>query len=111
MVFSRCDRIRRPSNRVSGRRVVRYKNQEDLLARSNAEFISQTPEEKSDTHSNCFAKIKESFADSIPDAEEQIKAQENVSYFNAGRITVGNRDSVCQSRGITRSWSSEKRLA
>ena len=95
------------------RRVVRYKNQEDLRARSNAEFISQTPEEKSDAHSNanCFAKIKESFADSIPDAEEQVKTQENVSYSNTGGIAVGNRDSVRESGGITRSWSRKKRLA
>ena len=70
-------------------------------------------DEESDAHSNanCFAKIKESFADSIPDAEEQIKAQENVSYSNTGRIAVGNRDSVCESGGITRSWSRKKRLA
>ena len=111
MDFSCCDRIRRTSSRVSSRRVVRYKNQEDLRARSNAEFISQTPEEKSDTHSNCFAKIKESFADSIPDAEEQIKAEKSVSYSNTGGIAVGNRDSVRESGGITRSWSRKKRLA
>jgi hypothetical protein len=111
LVFSRCDRIRRTSSRVSSRRVVRFKNQEDLRARSNAEFISQTPEEKSDTHSNCFAKIKEGFANSIPDAEDQIEAQENVSDSNTGGITVGNRDSVRESGGITRSWSREKRLA
>ena len=113
MAFSRCDRIRRPSNRVSGRRVVRYKNQEDLRARSNAEFISQTPEEENDTYSNanCFAKIKESFADSVPDAEEQIKTQKSVSYSNAQRIAVGNRDSVLNSGGISRSWSRKERLA
>ena len=76
-------------------------------------LISQTLEEETDTNSiaNCFAKTKESFADSIPDAEEQIKAQENVSYSNTGRIAVGNRDSVCESGGITRSWSRKKRLA
>ena len=103
MVFSRCDRIRRTSSRVSSRTVVRYKNQEDLRARSNAEFISQTPEEENDTHSNanCFAKIKESFADSIPDAEEQIKTQESLSYSDARGIAVGNRDPFCQSGGIT----------
>ena len=114
MVFSRCNRIRRPSSRVSSRRVVRYKNQENLRARSNAEFISQTPEEEeNDTRSNanCFAKIKESFADSIPDAEEQVKTQENVSYSNTGRIAVGNRVSVRESGGITRRWSGKKRLA
>src|SRR5258708_35856133 len=104
MVFSRCNRIRRPSSRVSSRRVVRYKNQENLRARSNAEFISQTPEEENDTRSkaNCFAKIKESFADSIPDAEEQIKAQENVSHSHTGRIAIGDRDSVRESGGIRR---------
>ena len=113
MVLSRYNRIRRPSSRVSSPRVVRYKNQEDLRARSNAEFISQTPEKENDTHSNanCFAKIKESFADSILNAEEQIKTQENVSYSNTGGITVGNRDSVCESGGIPRSWSRKKRLA
>jgi len=95
------------------RRVVRLKNQEDLRARSNAEFISQTPEEKSDAHSNanCFAKIKESFADSIPDAEEQIKAQESVSHSSTGGIAGGNRDSVRESGGITRSGSRKKGLA
>ena len=74
---------------------------------------SKTLDETTDTHSNanCFAKIKESFADSIPDAEEQIKAQENVSYSNTGRIAVGNRNSVRESGGITRSWSRKKRLA
>lgn len=113
MVFSRCDRIRRPSSRVSSRRVVRYKNQEDLRARSNAEFISQTPEEENDTHSdaNCFAKIKEGFADSILDAEEKIKTQESVSYSNTGGIAVGDTDSICESGGIRRRWSREKRLA
>src|SRR6476661_4586871 len=45
MVFSRFDRIRRASSRVSSPRVVRYKNQEDLRACSDAEFISQTSEE------------------------------------------------------------------
>ena len=74
---------------------------------------SKTFDEETDTHSiaNCFAETKESFADSIPDAEEQIKAQENVSYSNTGRIAVGNRDSVCESGRITRSWSRKKRLA
>ena len=74
---------------------------------------SKTFDEATDTHSNanCFAKIKESFADSIPDAEEQIKAQENVSYSNTGGIAVGNRDSVRESDGIARSWSRKKRLA
>src|SRR5580765_3920250 len=74
---------------------------------------SKTFDEATDTHSNanCFAKIKESFADSILDAEEQIKAQENISYSDTGRVAVGNRDSVCESGGITRRWSRQKRQA
>ena len=113
MVFSRFDRIRRASSRVPSPRVVSYKNQEDLRACSDAEFISQTPEEESDTDSNanCFAKIKGNFADSIPDAEGQIKTQESVSHSNTGGIAGGNRDSVRESGGITRSESRKKGLA
>ena len=61
---------------------------------------SKTLDEETDTYAiaDCFAETKESFADSIPDAEEQIKAQENVSYSNTRGIAVGNRDSVRELR-------------
>ena len=59
----------------------------------------------------CFAKTQESFADSNPDGEEQIKTQESVSYSNTRRIAFGNRDSVPESGGIPRSWARKKRLA
>jgi hypothetical protein len=113
MAFDSCDLVRSGCYCAFRRRVVRHKNQENLRAWSNAEFISKTPEEESDTHANanCFAKIKESFADSVPDAEEQIKAQESVSHSNTGGIASGNRDSVRESGGITRSGSRKKGLA
>jgi hypothetical protein len=37
--------------------------------------------------------------------------QENVSHSNTGGIAVGDRDSVRESGGITRSWSRKERLA
>ena len=55
---------------------------------------SPTPSRKHRKHSTkkatptpsptASAETKEGFADSIPDAEEQIKTQENVSYSDAG---------------------------
>jgi hypothetical protein len=68
---------------------------------------SPTPSRKHRKHST----KKQTPTPSIPNAEEQVKTQENVSYPNAGRIAVGNRDSVCESGGITRSWSRKERLA
>ena len=74
---------------------------------------SKTLDEETDAYSiaDCFCETKEGFADSIPDAEEQIKTQEDVSYSNTGRIAFGNGDSVRESGGITRTWSRKKRLA
>ena len=91
------------------RRVVSSKSSL-MQVRLRADKHRKHSTKQADTYSNanCFAKIKEGFADSIPDAEEQIKAQENVSYSNTGRIAVGNRDSVRESGGITRSWSRKK---
>ena len=90
-------------------RVVRHKIKK---LSSHRQPLANT-EEETDTHSNanCFAKTKESFADSIanPDAEEQIKAQKSISYSHTERIPVGNRDSVCESGGNTRSRLEEKR--
>ncbi|PYK33955.1 MAG: hypothetical protein DME58_03555, partial [Verrucomicrobia bacterium] len=74
---------------------------------------SKTFDEETDAYAlaYCFCERKESFADSIPDAEEQVKTQENVSYSNTGRIAVGNGNPACASGGITRSWSRKERLA
>ena len=62
----------------ASRRVVRHENKKTFESdpiRLRVAY-SKTPDEENDTHSNanCFAEIKEGFADSIPDAEEQIKA-------------------------------------
>ena len=85
---------------VCGRRIVRQKDQESFGARSNACSITQTSkrlDEEADAYAitDCFCETKEGFADSLPDAEEQVKTQENVSYSNTGRIAVRDRNSVC----------------
>ena len=111
MAFNFCDAIRCALRRGGRRGIARHKDQKSFRAIAHTD--SQTPKEETDTNSVArdFAETKESFADSIHDAEEQIKTQENVSYSNAGRIAAGYRDSVCDSGGITRSWSSKKGLA
>ena len=69
---------------------------------------SKTLDEEADAYAvaDCFAPAKGSNAYS--DAEKQIKAQESFSYSSPGRIAVGNRDSVCESAGITRRGSRKK---
>src|SRR5215211_2518941 len=87
--------------RECGRGIARHEDQKSF--RVIAHTDSQTPKEETDTNSVArdFCETKEGFADSIAnrDAEEQVKAQENVSYSNTGRIAVGNRDSVRESGG------------
>jgi hypothetical protein len=73
--------------------------------RAIAHTRSKTPKEERDTNSvaRYFAETKESVSESVANrhAQEQVKTKESVSYSNTGRITVGNRDSVCESRGNT----------
>src|SRR6476660_8852616 len=102
-----CDLVRSRSCCAFSGRLARHKDQKSFRAIAHTD--SQTSKEKTDTNSIAtdFAETKESFSESIAnrDAQEQIKAQKSVSYSNAGRIAVGNRDPVCESGGITRSWS------
>src|SRR5882724_5003716 len=113
MASDNCDPVWRSVCGPPRRGIARHENQKSFRAITHTD--SQTPKEETDTNSVArdFAETKESFADSIANrhAEEQVKTQENVSYSNTGRIAVGNRDSVCESRGIARSWSRKKRLA
>ena len=95
------------------RRTAKHKDKKSFTA--IAYTGSQTPKEETDSNSvvRHFAETKESFSESIAnrDAQEQVKTQESVSHSNTGRIAVGNRDSVRESGGITRSRSRKKRLA
>ncbi len=113
MASDNCDPVWRSVCGPRRRGIARHKDQKSFRAIAHTD--SQTPKKETDTNSVArdFAETKESFSESIaiPDAEEQIKTQENVSYSNTGRIAVGNRDSVPDSGGITRSWSRKKRLA
>jgi len=113
MAFNFCDAIRCALRRGGRRGIARHKDQKSFRAIAHTD--SQTPKEETDTNSVArdFAETKESFSESIAnrDAEEQIKAQESVSHSNTRRIAVGNRDSVRESGGITRSRSRKKRLA
>ncbi len=113
MASDNCDPVWRAvcGLRCSG--IARYKDQKSFRAIAHTD--SQTPKEETDTNSVArdFAETKESFSESIaiPDAEKQIKAQKSISHSNTERIAVGDRDSVCESRGIARSWSRKKGLA
>jgi hypothetical protein len=108
-----CDLVRSRSCCAFSRGIARYKDQKSF--RSIAYTDSQTPKEESDADpiASHLAETKESFSESIAnrDAQEQVKAQENVSYSNTGRIAVGNRDSVCESSGNTGTCSRKKGLA
>jgi hypothetical protein len=106
-----CDPVWRSVCGPRRRGIARHEDQKSFRAIAHTD--SQTPKEETDTNSVArdFAETKESFADSIPDAEDQIKTQERVSYSNTGRIAVAHRDSVCDSGRITRSCSRTKRLA
>src|SRR5207249_8470658 len=81
MAFDRCDVIRCARRGGASRRIARHKDQKSFRAIANTN--SQTPQEKSDTHSIArnFAETEESFADSVSKSvsEEQIKAQETES--------------------------------
>jgi hypothetical protein len=113
MASDNCDPVWRSVCSPRRRRITRHKDQKSFRAIAHTD--SQTPEKETDTNSDArdFGEAKESFSEPIAnrDAEEQVKTQENVSYSNTGRITVGNRYSVRESGGITRSCSREKRLA
>jgi sensor histidine kinase regulating citrate/malate metabolism len=108
-----CDPVWRSLCGPRRRGLARHEDQKSFRAIAHTD--SQTPKEETDTNSVArdFAETKESFSESIANrhAEEQIKAQESISHSNTGRITVGNRDSVRESHGNTRSWSRKKRLA
>jgi hypothetical protein len=79
MAFNPCDLVRASLRGTCSRRIVRHENQKDSCAFANTD--SQTPEEKSGTHSiaQSFAETEESFANSVskPDTEGQIKAKES----------------------------------
>ncbi|PYJ45218.1 MAG: hypothetical protein DME80_03570 [Verrucomicrobia bacterium] len=87
--------------------------EESLGTKTNTK--SQTSEEEIDTYSSAreFAETKESFSESIADrdVEEQIEAQENISYSNTERVTICDRNSVAQSGGNTGTCTREERLA
>jgi hypothetical protein len=108
-----CDLVRSRSCCAFSGRLARHKDQKSFRAIAHTD--SQTSKEKTDTNSVArdFAETKESFSESIAnrDAQEQIKAQKNISYSNTERIAVGDRDSVCESGGTNRSCSREKGLA
>jgi hypothetical protein len=104
MVSHRRDVIRHRTRRECSRRIVRQENQKDSRPDANAYSDAETSEEFSKESvayaiAYCFFETKENFADSIPDAEEQIKTQKGISYSNTERIALGNRDSICQSSG------------
>jgi hypothetical protein len=111
-----CDLARSSVSCRCRRRIVRQKDQKAFRAYPNAE---SDPEASEDFHKEgvayaiayCFCQTKESFANSIPDTKKQIDAQENVSYSNAERIPVGNRDSVWQSDGNTGTGAGKERMA
>jgi hypothetical protein len=113
MVSHRRDVIGHTTRRECGPGIVRHKDPKSFRAIAHTE--SQTPKEETDTNSVArdFAETKESFSDSIAngDAEKQIKAQKSISHSNARRIAVCNRDSVCESGGISRTGSRKKGLA
>jgi len=113
MAFNFCDAIRCALRRGGRRGIARHKDQKSFRAIAHTD--SQTPKEETDTNSVArdFAETKESFSESITnrDAQEQIKAQKNISYSNTERIAVGDRDSVCESGGTNRCCSRKKGLA
>jgi hypothetical protein len=78
MASNNCDPFWR-SPCGARRRIAGHQDQKSFRAIAHTD--SQTPKKESDTNSIArdFAETKESFSDSIPDAEEQIKAQESVS--------------------------------
>jgi len=98
MAFNFRDVIRCARRGGGSRRVTRRKDQKSFRAIANTD--SQTSKEESDTHSiaNARTKTKESFADSISesDTEDEIKAQESISYTHTERISRCNRDTVAQ---------------
>jgi hypothetical protein len=111
MASDNCDPVWRSVCGPRRRGIARHKDQKSFRAIAHTD--SQTPKEDTDTNSVArdFFEAKESFADSIPDAEKQIKAQKSVSYSNTERIAVGDRDSICESGGTNRSCSRKKGLA
>jgi hypothetical protein len=98
MALNFCDVIRWALHRGGSRRIARHKDQKSFRAIANTD--SQTSKEESDTHSiaNARTKTKESFADSISesDTEDEIKAQESISYTHTERISRCNGDTVAQ---------------
>jgi len=113
MASDNCDPVWRSVYGPRGRGITRHQDQKDFRAVTNTQ--SKTSKEESDAHTSAgeFAETKESFTDSVADrdAEEQIETQKRLSYSDTGRITVSNRNPVCESDGITRSWSRKERLA
>ena len=114
--FDPGDVIQCSSPCACSRRIVRHKDQKDSRSDPNADSDAETSEEFSKKSvayaiAYCFCKAKESFADSVPDAKEQVKAQESVSYSDTNRVTVGDRNSVCQSRGNTGTCSRKEGVA
>ena len=113
MASDNCDPVWRSVCGPRRRGIARHKDQKSFRAIAHTD--SQTPKEETDTNSVArdFAETKESFSESITnrDAQEQIKAQKNISYSNTERIAVGDRDSVCESGGTNRCCSRKKGLA
>jgi hypothetical protein len=116
MVSHRRDVIRDTPRCECRRRVVRHKDHENFRAHPNAKSVAQTSktlDEEGDTYAIacCFCRTKKSYADSISDAEKQIKTQKDVSYSNTNRVTVRDRNAVCQSRGNAGTCSGKEGLA
>ena len=118
MVSHRRDGNRDIPCRACRRRIVRQKNQKDSRAEPNAKSDPKTSEDFTEesvayAYAYGFAEKKESFSESIAnrDAQEQIKAQKSISYSNTERIALGNRDSICQSSGNTRTCSRNEGMA
>jgi len=113
MASDNCDPVWRSVCGPRRRGIARHKDQKNF--RAIAHTNSQTPKEETDTNSVArdFAETKESFSESLANrhAQEQIKAKKSISYSHTERIPVGNRDSVCQSSGNTRTGSRKKGLA
>jgi len=110
-----CDLVCRGSPRGSSRRVTRHKNPKSFRAIANTD--SQTPQEKSDTHSIArnFAETKESFADSVSKSvsEKQIKAQEteSIAKLCGGRKSITNSSGNASASAFRHSRFRKKSLA
>jgi hypothetical protein len=113
MASDNCDPVWRAVCGPLRRGIARHKDQKSFRAIAHTD--SQTSKEETDTNSVArdFAETKESFSesDSIPDAKKQIKAQKSISYSNAKRVPVGNRDSFCESGGNTGTCSRKEGMA